>query len=154
MDWTHGEYTLTDDRAKLDIGVVCMLLWDTYWAGDRSQETIEQSINNSLNFTLLHQGRQVGFSRVVTDYTTVSYLCDVILAPEHRGKGLGKWMLGKILEHPRLSTTRMDLFTRDAQKFYGQFGFAKHKFDCMVRYPPNYAGGGESAKAAKAAQSQ
>jgi GNAT superfamily N-acetyltransferase len=149
MDWTHGEYTLTDDRAKLDIGAVCMLLWDTYWAEGRSQEIIEQSINNSLNFMLLHNGRQVGFSRVVSDYTTFSYLCDVIIAPDHRGKGLGKWMLQTILEHPRLVTTRMDLFTKDAQAFYGGFGFRKHKFDCLVRYPPNYAGGGEAAKTAK-----
>jgi hypothetical protein len=53
-------------------------------------------------------------------------------------------MLQSILEHPRLVGTRMDLFTRDAQEFYGQFGFQKHKFDCLVRYPANYTGGGEA----------
>jgi GNAT superfamily N-acetyltransferase len=142
MDWTTGEYTLTDDRTRADIGMVCLLLWDTYWAVGRTRETIQASLDHSLVFSLLFENRQVGLARVVTDYTTVSYLCDVVLAPEHRGKGIGKWVLQTILEHPRLRTTRLDLFTKDAQDFYRQFGFAKHKFDCLVRYPPDYAGGG------------
>ncbi|MDB6030361.1 MAG: family N-acetyltransferase [Verrucomicrobiales bacterium] len=140
MDWTKGEYTLTDDPARMDVGMVCLLLWDTYWASNRSRDVIEQSTRHSLNFSLFYQGRQVGFGRVISDYTTVSYLCDVVVAPEHRRKGLGKWMLETILKHPRLGTTRVDLFTRDAQAFYGQFGFTKHRFDSMVRYPPGWPG--------------
>lgn len=141
MEWQNGEYTLTDDPARLDIGIVCLLLWNTYWAEGRSREIIEKSIRHSLTFSLLHHDTQVGFGRVVTDYTTVSYLCDVVIAPEHRGKGIGKWMLQRILDHPQLSTTRMDLFTKDAQEFYRQFGFGNHKFESMVRYPPNYPWG-------------
>jgi ribosomal protein S18 acetylase RimI-like enzyme len=139
VEWNHGEYLLTDDSARVDIGMVCLLLWTTYWAQGRSRDIIEKCLSHSLNFSLLHQGGQVGFSRVITDYTTHGYLCDVILAPEHRGKGIGKWMLGNILEHPKLLTVRMDLFTRDAQELYRKFGFGPHKFQCLVRYPPGHA---------------
>ncbi|HEY0457191.1 MAG TPA: GNAT family N-acetyltransferase [Verrucomicrobiae bacterium] len=141
MEWRKDEYILTDELERIDIGVVCLLLWSTYWAAKRSREIIEQSMGHSLNFGVLHEGTLVGFARVVSDFTTVSYLCDVIVAPEHRGRGLGKWMLQTILDHPRLLTTRMDLFTRDAQEFYRGFGFGKHKFECLVRYPPGYMGG-------------
>lgn len=144
MEWKNGDYTLTDEPARLDIGMVCLLLWNTYWAENRSREIIENSLRHSLTFSLFHQDKQVGFGRVVTDYTTVSYLCDVVIAPEHRGKGIGKWMLQCILDHPKLSTTRMDLFTKDAQEFYRQFGFGKHKFESMVRYPPNYPWGNKA----------
>ena len=96
-------------------------------------------------FGLFHASRQIGFARVVSDRATVGYLCDVIIAPEHRGGGLGKWMLKTILEHPELKTCRIDLFTRDAQEFYRQFGFAPHKFTNLVRYPTDYAGGGNVA---------
>jgi hypothetical protein len=40
-----------------------------------------------------------------------------------------------------LAGCRLDLFTRDAQGFYRAFGFAAHKDECLVRYPPSYAGG-------------
>jgi ribosomal protein S18 acetylase RimI-like enzyme len=140
VEWINGEYTLTDDPARLDVGMLCLLLWDTYWAANRSREFIEQSTRHSLNFSLFYENRQVGFGRVISDYTTVSYLCDVVVAPEHRGRGIGKWMLENILNHPRLATTRIDLFTRDAQEFYQKFGFHRHRFESMVRYPPGSPG--------------
>jgi ribosomal protein S18 acetylase RimI-like enzyme len=85
---------------------------------------------------LLHAGRLVGFARVVTDRATVGYLCDFVIAKEHQRKGIGKWMLARILEHPDLRLCRIDLFTRDAQEFYRAFGFGPHRFTSMVRYPP------------------
>lgn len=36
---------------------------------------------------------QIGFARFVTDHLTTFWLTDVYTAPEHRGKGLGKWLI-------------------------------------------------------------
>ena len=136
MDWHHEGYCLTDDPARLDFDRVCALLHSTYWASRRSREVIEKSLRHSMNFSLLRHGAQVGFTRVITDYCTHGYLCDVVIAEEHRGRGVGKWMMRQILEHPALSGCRIDLFTRDAQEFYRPFGFGPHRFTSMVRYPP------------------
>ena len=136
MEWQHGEYTLTDDPARVDLRAVCSLLAGTYWASDRTPTAIDRSVRNSLCFSLFHGGAQIGMTRVVTDYATVGYLCDVIIDPKHRGHGLGKWMLGTILAHPNLRGVRFDLFTGDAQEFYRAFGFGPHRFTSMVRYPP------------------
>lgn len=136
MDWQNGAFTITDDPERLDFDATCRLLWSTYWAADRTPEMIRESLRNSLNFALFSNDTQIGFARVVTDFATVGYLCDVVLSETHRGAGLGKWLLATILVHPRLGGCRIDLFTRDAQPFYEQYGFGPHRFTSMVRYPP------------------
>lgn len=141
MHWENGEYLLVDDTAKIDLEAVTRLLRSTYWAAHRSEATIAKSLEHSLNFGLFHAGRQVGFARVVTDRATVGYLCDVVIVPGHRGRGVGTWLLQTILQHPDLLACRIDLFTRDAQEFYRRFGFGPHKFTNLVRYPADYAGG-------------
>ena len=135
MHWQHGDYSLTDETSRLDLAAVVALLHSTYWAADRSPETIERSLRHSLNFGLFHGAEQVAFARVVTDRATVGYLCDVVIAEGHRGQGIGKWLLTCILEHPELRGCHIDLFTKDAQEFYAAFGFGPHKYTNMVRYP-------------------
>jgi len=127
------DYELSDDATRLDLDRVCELLRGTYWAADRSREQIALSLRHSLCFGVFHGGRQVGLARVLTDQEASSYLCDVVIDPEHRLRGLGGWLMRSILGHPAVARTRMLLITRDAQEFYRRFGFATHPFECMVR---------------------
>jgi ribosomal protein S18 acetylase RimI-like enzyme len=139
MELADARYTLTDDRNRVDLDSVCRLLAGTYWASSRSREHIAVSIGHSLCFSVFHEGLQVGFARVITDQATHGYLCDVVIDEAHQGKGVGQRLLQFILDHPQLATCRIDLFTRDAQGFYEPFGFGPHRFECLVRYPPDYA---------------
>ena len=41
---------------------------------------------------MAHIPEQVGFGRIITDYSTVAYITDVWINPAKQGKGLGKWM--------------------------------------------------------------
>ena len=67
---------------------------------------------------------QVGFARVVTDYTTFAWLCDVFVAEEARGQALGKQLVESVLAHPELQgLRRWMLATRDAHELYRRFGF-------------------------------
>ena len=71
-------------------------------------------------------GSQVGLGRVISDYTTFAYLCDVYVLEAHRGQGLSKAALRCVDAHPRLQDIRRQhLVTRDAQDLYRQFGFAE-----------------------------
>jgi GNAT superfamily N-acetyltransferase len=128
MNLKRGAYLLTDDQSKLDLDVVCTLLQATYWAASRSRAQIEKSIHHSVCFGLFHAGQQVGFARAVTDRATYCYLCDVIIAPEHRGHGLGKWIVECMLAHPDLQTTTQCLRTRDAHGLYEAFGFERTEY--------------------------
>lgn len=56
-------------------------------------EVVHRSIENSLNFGVFHDTRQVGFARIVSDFATVAYLGDVFIDEGHRGKGLSKWLM-------------------------------------------------------------
>jgi GNAT superfamily N-acetyltransferase len=131
MNWQRDDYVLTDDRERVDADVVCALLHATYWADQRPRALIEKSIRNSLCFALLHSGQQVGFARAVTDYATFAWICDVIIAPGHRGHGLGKWMVECIVAHPELQNGTQLLRTRDAHTLYERFGF--QRAECLRR---------------------
>ncbi len=128
MEWKRDGYTVTDDKHRLDLDAVYQWLHSTYWAAHRDRALIEKSIQGSLCFGLFHSGKQVGFARAVTDYATFTWICDVILSPEHRGHGLGKWMVECVLAHPELQTTTQVLRTRDAHTLYERFGFERTEY--------------------------
>ena len=87
-------------------------------------ETVERDLRNSLCFGLYHRGAQVGLARVISDYATFAYLCDVYILEDYRGKGLGKWLMDYVMRHPQLQNLRrFSLATRDAHDLYRRFGF-------------------------------
>jgi len=134
MDWIDGEYVISDDKRRLNLEEVCRLLGDTYWAKGRPQSVIERSVANSICFGVYFQGTQVGFARAVTDGATFTWIADVIVSPDHRGKGLGKWLMKCVLEHPELQNGKQVLRTLDAHGLYEKFGFERMEF--MLRKPP------------------
>jgi GNAT superfamily N-acetyltransferase len=124
MDWSNGDYTITTDPARLDRAAVRRFLADSHWAADRPGDVIDRSLDNSLTFALLHADRQVGMARVVTDYATFAWLCDVYIEPEHRGDGLGQWLVSVVVEHPELQgLRRWILGTKYSHSLYARYGF-------------------------------
>ena len=77
--WERGEYTISTDKARLDLGVIHGFLNTSYWAAGRSIETIQRSIDNSLVFGVYKGDQQIGFARVITDYATFAWLADVFV---------------------------------------------------------------------------
>jgi GNAT superfamily N-acetyltransferase len=120
-------YLISTDPSKIDIEVVYQYLSkESYWAKDIPLERVQKSIENSFCFGLYFDNKQVGFARLITDKTTFAYLADVFILPEHRGKGLSKWMIETIHAHPELQGLRRWLLgTRDAHTLYEQFGWTR-----------------------------
>lgn len=123
MERRIGTALISDDKNLLQIDRICDLLKTSYWAGERSRETIERSIEHSLCFGVYQDGEQVGFARCVTDYATMFWLADVILDERVRGQGLGKALVDLIVSHELLQGLTGTLATRDAQGLYQRFGF-------------------------------
>jgi len=108
----------------MDAAVVCGFLQGTSWAKGFSAEQLQEAFRNSLCFSLFAEGSQIGFARVITDRVTYAYVCDVYIAAECRGQGLGTWLVRCALEHPSVaSLRRVALITHDAQEFYRRLGF-------------------------------
>jgi GNAT superfamily N-acetyltransferase len=125
VEWRRGEYSISTDTARLDIDVIHRFLReDSYWAAGVDREIVERSIENSICFGLYDESRQVGFARVVTDRAAFAYLADVFVLPDHRGRGLGKWLVETVLSHPDLQNLRrFFLGTADAHSLYERHGF-------------------------------
>lgn len=123
----QGEYLVSTDPARLDAAAVHAFLTTAYWCEGIPLSLVEKALANSLCFGVYHRDKdQVGLSRVVTDYATYAYLCDVYVLEAHRGKGLGHWMVGCVMTHPELQNLRrFTLATRDAHGIYAAFGFAR-----------------------------
>jgi N-acetylglutamate synthase-like GNAT family acetyltransferase len=124
---TNNDFIITTDIEKIDIQTVhAFLSNESYWAKDISFETVKKSIENSLTFAILHQHKTVGFARLVTDKATFAYLADVFVITGYRRKGLGKWLIKTIHNHPELQgLRRWILATKDAHDLYSQFGWSK-----------------------------
>lgn len=132
-EWTRGEYRISSDRQRLDIGVIHGFLAASYWAQGRTRERVIQAIEHSLPFGLYHRNEQVGFARVVTDYVVVAFLADVFVLEPHRGKGLGRWLVEVVTNLPELRPIRRWLLgTRDAHDLYRQFGFDEPKAGVLM----------------------
>jgi predicted N-acetyltransferase YhbS len=109
---------------QLQLDVLYTMLRDAYWSKSRSVETIQKSLEHSLNFAAYTDNRMIGFARVITDYATFAYLCDVIVLESYRGQGVGKALMRAVLAHADLcDIRRFTLVTRDAHELYKPFGF-------------------------------
>jgi len=121
--WRRGRFEISTDRSRLDVDFVVSQVQQTYWASTRPRAHIVKSVEGSLCFGVYDGARQIGFARCVTDEITFAWLCDVIIAAEARGQGLGKWLIETIVARVRVK--RIMLCTDDAHGLYGRFGFAR-----------------------------
>lgn len=124
MDEIKGEFTISKNKAKLNVPYIHEFLSHSYWAENIPLTTVQKSIEGSVCFGVYHSNQQVGFARVITDNATFGYLADVFIDEKYRGLGLSKWLMETIMAHPDLQGFRSwQLATRDAHTLYAKFGF-------------------------------
>jgi GNAT superfamily N-acetyltransferase len=129
MEYRRGEFLVSTDPERLSLDVVHGFLTNCYWAKGIPREVVARSIERALCFGIYAEsGAQVGFARVISDFATIAYIGDVFVLESHRGRGLGKWLMQCITQHPSLQNLRRwILTTRDAHGLYAQFGFTPVK---------------------------
>jgi GNAT superfamily N-acetyltransferase len=120
-----GNLVVSTDPRELNTEAVFGFLAEAKWWPELTRESLKLAIRHSLCFSLTEDGRQIGFARVITDFVTYAYLCDVYIVGERRGRGLGSWLIHSVLEHPDLKNLkRIALITHDAQNFYRGLNFS------------------------------
>ena len=124
MNFETEGFSISTDKSKLEPEMICDFLSSAYWSNQRPREAILKSLEHSLCFGLYFSDKQIGLARVITDYATFAYLCDVFVIEEYRGRSLGKWLMETVIAHPELTRLRrFMLATRDAHALYEQYGF-------------------------------
>lgn len=125
MTHIKGDFVMTTDKNLMDIVMIHQYLsTESYWAKNIPLAIVERSISNSLNFGVFHQEKQIAYARIITDYSTIAYLGDVFVLSDFRGKGISKWLIKEITEHPPLQgLRRWILLTADAHGLYKKYGW-------------------------------
>jgi GNAT superfamily N-acetyltransferase len=136
---TH--FVISTNKADLDIDMIYKFLSEqSTWAVGIPRRVVDRALENSLCFGGFLDGRQVGFARVVTDFSTFGNLVDMFVLPEFRGRGFAKEIMKSVIGHASLQgLRRFTLHTGDAHGLYEQFGFgpAAKPNTYMERYFPN-----------------
>lgn len=133
MEWKKDNYTVSTDKSRLSLDTVHgFLSQKSYWARERTREQVAKSFEGSICFGIYDGDEQAGFARVVTDYATFYWLCDVFVAEEYRGKGLGKWLIECVTGFDELKELKGLLATRDADGLYEQYGFKRVPADKTI----------------------
>ena len=144
MQHTQSPLEISDDKGRLDVPLIHRFLSEeAYWSLGIPLSTVQRAINHSLCFGGYVDGQQVAFARVITDRATFGYLSDVFVLQEHRGKGLGKWLIQSICDHPDLRDLKNICLITRTPEFYEPLSFAVleetnvRKF--MMKAPPTAA---------------
>lgn len=131
-----ADYTISTNPSLLQIEIIHQYLSkESYWAKNIPIEVVKQSIEGSLCFGVYSNDVQIGFARLITDKATFAYLADVFILPEHRGKGLSKWLMQTIHAYPQLQGLRRWLLgTKDAHTLYEKFGWTRFGEEQLHRF--------------------
>lgn len=111
-------------KKPINIDQLMPLMAQTYWAAERSREDVLTSVQNSVCFGAYDESDTlVGFARVVTDFVSHWYLCDVIVDEKHREQGIGKMLIAAVVADDRFAKAPALLKTKDAHGLYRKYGF-------------------------------
>jgi GNAT superfamily N-acetyltransferase len=131
-------YELDDDRGRIDRDAVHAYIGgESYWAKGRPRDVMDELIDTAARVVgLYHEGRQVGFSRTLSDRHVRSYLADVYVLEQHRGRGLGVELVRFSVDEGPFAETSWFLHTADAHELYGRFGFGPASDRALERVRP------------------
>lgn len=136
-----GDYIITTDKLKMDVVAIHDFLSKySGWSDNIPFDRVKTSIEHSLNFGLFHQHKQIGFARIISDFSTIAYLGDIYILDNYRGQGLSKKLMEVVMGHPNLQgLRRWILLTSTADWLYKKYGFTKlpHPELYMELYNPN-----------------
>lgn len=127
IEITFDHFTITTDKSKMDTAAIHDFLSNhSGWSDNIPLEKVKLSIENSLNFGLFDHHKQVGFARIISDYSTIAYLGDIYVLENYRGQGLSKKLMDTVMSHPNLQgLRRWILLTSTADWLYSKYSFAK-----------------------------
>ncbi|REH01702.1 GNAT family N-acetyltransferase [Flavobacterium aquicola] len=127
IEITFDNFLITTDKSKMDITAIHDFLSKySGWSDNIPFENVKTSVDHSLNFGLFHDDKQIGFARIISDFSTIAYLGDIYVLENYRGQGLSKKLMDAVMGHPNLQgLRRWILLTSTAEWLYEKYGFTK-----------------------------
>ena len=111
-----------------------MYLWESVWDEPPSLEQTELAIKNTLfNVSIFDDEKIVAMARAIGDKGLCYYIKDVVVHPDYQSRGLGRILIGEILEYINANGAEgteiaVELCAMpDKIPFYEKFGFAANE---------------------------
>lgn len=124
FEYKKNGFTISTNPELLDIEMIHQFVTRSYWARGIPKELVIKAIRHSYCFGMYDQETQIGFARLITDFTTEAEICEVFVIEPYRGRGLGRWLMEIVISCPCLKGIRtISLGTADAHEFYKKVGF-------------------------------
>jgi GNAT superfamily N-acetyltransferase len=103
---------------------------DEWWSAGRTAPDVARMLRSSdLLFAVVERRSDtlVAFARVLTDNTYLALVLDVIVAPAHRERGLGRLLMESVCSHRTLrAVTSIELVCQpELVPFYRKWGFSE-----------------------------
>ena len=94
--------------------------------GDKKPADLKRSFSNSLYRCFVREdARLVGVGRALADGVDCAYICDIAVLPSHQGTGLGKQIVGRLVELSRSHRKVILYAVPGKEPFYRKFGFKR-----------------------------
>lgn len=113
-------------------------LWSSVWDGCPSRKQAALAIENSIDRVGVYDGSKiVAMARMIGDRGMCYYIKDVIVHPAYQGRGIGKMMIGELLQFIRENgVPGTDIAVElcampDKMPFYAKFGFEANEAQRM-----------------------
>jgi GNAT superfamily N-acetyltransferase len=137
-----GNYVFYDSKRAVRALELQELFRFTHWGRSRSLGQIERMLDGSnLCFSIRYDGKLVAFCRMLTDFVFRASIWDILVHPDHQGKGVGSRLMGYALEHPSVRDIPVvTSFSSDLVPFLKRGGF-EYREGLMVlqRVPIEYS---------------
>lgn len=120
LEWKHLEAEVDWDELSA--------LYRVAPLGDKKPLHLQKVFANSLFKCFVYEGSQlVGAGRALADGADCSYICDIAVLPSHQGTGLGKQIVGHLVEKSRGHKKIILYAVPGKEPFYRKFGFLRMK---------------------------
>ena len=114
----------SSNKDDMDFEIIYSFIKNSYWGTVRTKEEQRIAMDNTINFGIFHNKKQIAYARVMTDKVFFAYLLDVFVIKEYQGNGYSKLLIDKILNYTELKNIdKWMLATKDAHEIYTKFGF-------------------------------
>ena len=101
-EYQKDNFIISTDPDLLDIDKIHDFVSQSYWSHGIPKELVIKSIRNSFCFGLYDLGTQIGFARLITDFTTEAEICEVFIVEPYQGRGLGTWLMNCVITCPKI----------------------------------------------------
>jgi GNAT superfamily N-acetyltransferase len=137
-----GDYVFYDSRKSVRAGELQELFRFTHWGRSRTLGQIERMLEGTnLCFSVRYDGKLVAFCRMLTDFVFRGSIWDILVHPDHQGKGVGSRLMSYALTHPSIKDIPViTSFSSDLAPFLKRSGFEyRDGLMALQRVPIEYS---------------